>query len=103
MSICYTDDVNFSVYLDDESVRRLDAIGAKTGTSRNALIRRAIRDFLDRERPTWPAEVLNFQPDETFPPFESHRRELAAAVEDPFGAGDRRKAAGRGPRRRARG
>ena len=102
MSMCYTDDVNFSVYLDDESVRRLDAIGAKTGTSRNALIRGAIRDLLDRERPAWPAEVLSFESDAAFTPFESHRRELAAPVEDPFASGARRKAAGRMPRRRQR-
>ena len=103
MSTCYNEDVNFSVYLDDESVRRLDAIGTKTGTSRNALIRRAIRDLLDRERPMWPAEVLNFEPDPTFPPFESHRRELAPPVDDPFGRSDRPKRPRREKRKRARG
>lgn len=103
MSICYNADVNFSVYLDDESVRRLDAIGAKTGTSRNALIRRAIRDLLEDERPNWPPEVLNFEPDATFPPFESHRRDLAAPVDDPFGVVDRRKTARRAQRKRGRG
>jgi hypothetical protein len=103
MSTCYTDDVNFSVYLDDASVRRLDAICAKTGTSRNALIRRAIADLLDRERPSWPAEVLSFQPDATFPPFESHRRELARPVDDPFGGGDLRQTPRRARRKRTGG
>jgi hypothetical protein len=91
---CYIEAVNFSVYLDDESVRRLDEICAKTGTSRNALIRRAIRDLLDRDRSAWPEAVLSFEPDSTFPPFESHRRELSAPVDDPFG-----RATGRSPAR----
>ena len=93
METCYIDDVNFSVYLDDESVHRLDEICSKTGTSRNALIRLAIRDLLDRGRPTWPAEVLNFEPDPSFPPFESHRRELAAPSDDPLGRARGRQAA----------
>jgi len=99
MSTCYLFGVNFSVYLDDESVRRLDEVGAKTGTTRNALIRRAIRDLLERDRPSWPPEVLSFEPDTRFAPFESYRRELALPVDDPFGARVRRKAS----RKRARG
>jgi hypothetical protein len=101
MSTCYREGVNFSVYLDDETVGRLDALGAKTGTSRNALIRRAIRELLDRERPTWPPEVLTFEPDASFPPFESQRRDLVAPVDDPFGGAPRRKVAARTRRRRA--
>jgi Arc/MetJ-type ribon-helix-helix transcriptional regulator len=84
MRTCYIEAVNFSVYLDDESVRRLDAIGAKTRTSRNAVIRRAVRDLLAREQPGWPAAVATFEPDPAFPPFESRRRELIRPVDDPF-------------------
>jgi hypothetical protein len=101
MRTCYVYPVNFSVYLDDGSVARLDAMCAKTGTSRNALIRRAIRDLLDRDRPSWPEEVLTFEPDPTFPAFESHRRELASAVADPFSRQRKKPHAGRGKRTRS--
>jgi len=80
--------VNFNVYLDDESARRLDALAKKRKVARNALVREAVQAFLETGTATedrWPDEFLNMPADPTFPRFESHRAELLPPNEDPLG------------------
>ncbi len=98
--------MNFNVYLDDESARRLDALARRERVARNALIRRAVVFLLDASRRGWPKEVLAFRGEPAVQPFEAHRAELAPTADDPF-AGlpranatrTRRKAAPRGTSR----
>jgi metal-responsive CopG/Arc/MetJ family transcriptional regulator len=40
--------MNFNVYFEDELGAKLEAISRKSGQSRNALIREAVREFLHR-------------------------------------------------------
>jgi predicted transcriptional regulator len=78
--------MNFNVYVDDATGRKLARLARQRATTRNALIRQAVQDLVQRaEQPTgWPAEVLQWQGDPAFEAFESHRRELAPAAEDPL-------------------
>lgn len=83
-SICYTRTVNFNVYLDDDSAKRLDRIAESTRKPRNALIREAVQAWLAEQGRRWPKEVLEFPGDPSLEPFEMHRAELSALVGDPF-------------------
>ncbi len=66
--------MNFNLYLDDETGMALNRWAQVQGESRNALVRRAVREWLQRQQtPDWPAEVREFQGIVDWPPFESHR------------------------------
>ncbi len=98
--------MNFNVYLDDESVKRLDALARSERVARNALIRRAVVLLLDASHRGWPKEVVEFRGEPAVEPFEAHRTELAPTADDPFAelprsiaSRTRRKAAPRGARR----
>jgi predicted transcriptional regulator len=41
--------MNFSLHLSDDLVRQLNAMSKATGQSRNALIRKTIEEWLERE------------------------------------------------------
>jgi hypothetical protein len=81
--------VNFNLYLDDDSADRLNQLARKTGTPRNALVRQAVRTWLDRNAAVWPQEVLEFEAEPSLVPFEAHRAELVPARDDPFGSSHR--------------
>jgi hypothetical protein len=77
--------MHFNIYLDDETGEQLNAAAARAGESRNALIRRAVGEWLQRRgEPQWPDEVLGFQGISEMPPFEDARRELQPPVADPL-------------------
>ena len=77
--------MNFNVYLDDETGRALAALAKRRHTTRNALIRDAVRDWLARHgQRTWPNSVLEFTGDPEFEPFERRREELCPEADDPF-------------------
>jgi hypothetical protein len=66
--------VHFNIYLDDE-----------TGESRNALIRRAVAEWLKHHgTPQWPDEVLNFKGMADATAFEASRERLKPPVADPL-------------------
>ena len=95
--------MNFNLYLDDDSAERLNQLARKSGTPRNALVRQAVRTWLDRNAAVWPKEVLEFEAEPSLVPFEAHRAELAPASDDPFGSSQRlRPSRRRGPRRKDR-
>ena len=78
--------MNFSLHLNDEIVHRLNAAAQATGKSRNALIREAVEEWLERRaRGQWPEEVRGFQGVPEAVPFEQARAELLPPTE-PFGA-----------------
>ena len=84
--------MNFNLYLDRDSAARIGRAARRTGTPRNALVREAVRLWLDRQADAWPREVLEFAGDPSFVPFEAHRSELSPAQGDPFGRKARRRA-----------
>jgi hypothetical protein len=76
--------VTFSVYLDDELVEQFNRIAKESGKTRNALIREALKEWIDRQRHSqWPAEILNFKGVKGMPRFEEERK-LLKSPREPF-------------------
>lgn len=92
--------MNFKVSLDEDLARRLAARAKRTGARRNALVRQAVADLVDRTA-SWPDVVVAWKGDASVTPFESFRAELGDAKDDPpaLGGSLSRK---RTPRLRAR-
>jgi predicted transcriptional regulator len=77
--------VNFNIYLDDETGKRLTRLAQQCGKSRNALIREAVDAWLERsEHKGWPNEVEAFQGEADAPTFEAYREHLALPKDDPL-------------------
>lgn len=77
--------MHFNIYLDDDTGLRLGAAAEQGGETRNALIRRAVREWLNRQsQPMWPEAVLAHEGMADLPPFETGREELRAPAEDPL-------------------
>lgn len=77
--------MNFNIYLDDETGQLLNKVAKKSGKSRNALIRQAVREWLKRQgKPQWPEEVLAFKGMADMPLFETSRDRLRPPVADPL-------------------
>ena len=78
--------MNFSVHLNDELIERLNRTARESGRTRNALIREAVGEWLDRRRPTqWPASIMNFRGVRGMKRFEDGRKALKPP-RDPFNA-----------------
>ena len=77
--------MNFNVYLDDETGQQLNKVAKTSGESRNALVRRAVSEWLmQRGRPQWPAELIAFEGMADIPPFEASRDFLQPPAADPL-------------------
>lgn len=77
--------MHFNIYLDDTTGQQLNAMAQQTGQSRNALIRKAIGEWLAHQsQAQWPQAVANFKGMADAPPFEASRDKLAPPVEDPL-------------------
>lgn len=79
--------MNFNLYLDDQTAKELDQTAKKLGETRSGLIRKALREWLDKKAlgsPGWPSLVLEWQGVPDMPPFESYRGELLPPREDAF-------------------
>ena len=77
--------VHFNIYLDDETGEQLNHAAEQVGESRNALIRRAVAEWLKRHgAPQWPDEVLDFKGAADATPFEASRDRLRPPVADPL-------------------
>lgn len=100
-SSSYVEPVNFNVYLDDDLVRRLEALAKRKGSPRNAVIREAVSRWVNRAGVDWPELVLEWRGDPSTPRFEDARSELSAPSADPFVAEPPRKVRRR-PRTRPR-
>lgn len=84
---CYTElsAMNFNIYLDDETGQQLNRAAEQAGESRNALIRRAVSEWLNRHgKPQWPDEVLAFKGMADMPLFEAGRNGLTPPAADPL-------------------
>jgi predicted transcriptional regulator len=77
--------MHFNVYIDDATGQQLNQTAELVGESRNALIRKAVREWLERQgEPQWPAEVLGFEGMAVMPPFEANRSRLSPPLDDPL-------------------
>lgn len=77
--------MHFNIYLDDNLGERLIDATKASHKSRNALIREAIDLWLKtNDKSSWPKQILEFEGDDSFPAFESHRDDLKEVKEDPF-------------------
>lgn len=73
----------FSIHIDKETRRAIEALVRKSGRTRNALINEAVREFVrNRAAQEWPEDVRAWiaagpkRVDATMPPFEYYRGEL---------------------------
>jgi hypothetical protein len=77
--------MNFNIYLDDQTGRQLVIAAERIGETKNALIRKAVTEWLARyNQPAWPEAVLSFTGVDDMPPFESGRGNLDAPSVDPL-------------------
>jgi hypothetical protein len=79
--------MNFNLYLDDQTAKELDRTAKKLGETRSGLIRKALREWLDKKTlgsPGWPSLILEWQGVADMPAFESYRGELLPPREDTF-------------------
>jgi hypothetical protein len=81
--------VSFHVYVEPELQDKLDALCKKTGRKRNALVREALRDYVEKQAVSaWPPSFFDFKADQSFPRFESLRDDLAPDRDNIFGDDD---------------
>ena len=77
--------MNINIYVENKLGQLLRAQAKKMGVPRNALIREALHYwFIHHKAQAWPSSILNWHGDSTFPSFESHRKELKKAKDDPL-------------------
>ena len=77
--------MHFNIYIDDETGAKLKELALKRKETRNALVRRAIQEWVVKSSVSaWPSVILEFQGVSDFPPFESHRKDMNPPNEDPF-------------------
>jgi hypothetical protein len=78
--------MNFNIYLDSALGAALKRMAKRRKVTRNALIRKAVEDLLDKESQSrgWSEVVLDWQGASDFPAFESHRTALKDPVADPL-------------------
>jgi predicted transcriptional regulator len=79
--------VNFNVYLDTKIGAALKRLAKRRKLTRNALIRKAVEELLEKETNSqrWSEAVLQWQGVPEFAPFESHRAGLTEPSQDPLG------------------
>lgn len=77
--------MHFNIYLDEETGERLKEAARQAGENRNAVIRRAVQEWLARSgKPQWPQAVLSYTGDPDMPAFETGREHLGPAKADPL-------------------
>ena len=77
--------MHFNVYIDDETGQQLNRAAEQTGETRNALIRKAVSAWLQRQAPgQWPEAVLKHEGMPDMTPFESNRNQMKAPPDDPL-------------------
>lgn len=77
--------MHFNIYLDDTTGQQLNAMAQQVGESRNALIRKAVNEWLAHQsRPQWPEAVSSFKGMADVPLFEASRDRLEPPADDPL-------------------
>lgn len=76
--------MTFSIYLDEELTSKLNHAAKRSGQTRNALIRKALTEWLGQHRASkWPDAIVAYKGVRGAPRFEAHRKNLKAPRE-PF-------------------
>jgi predicted transcriptional regulator len=70
--------MHFNIYLDDDTAGRLQQEAQKSPLSRNAIIRQAIREWLENRTPQWSEAILTFEGDSDFQKFEQYRAHVSS-------------------------
>lgn len=77
--------MNISTYLPERLLGALNRLARERHVSRSAIIREAVEGHLARyQRGAWPDEVMSWQGDAEFPPFEAARDIDDLRARDPF-------------------
>lgn len=77
--------MNFNIYLDNETGQQLSLAAEQAGETRNAMIRKAVSEWLSRHtQPKWPEVVLDFKGMADMPIFEASRDRLKPPATDPL-------------------
>jgi hypothetical protein len=77
--------MNINIYVENKLGQQLKTEAKVKGITRNALIREALHYwFIHHKAHEWPSVILNYRGDPAFPAFESHRKALKKAKDDPF-------------------
>lgn len=77
--------MHFNIYLDDATGQQLNAVAKQVGETRNALIREAVKEWLNRHAcPQWPDAVMEFQGEPGLQPFEAARELMKPPADDPL-------------------
>jgi len=77
--------MNFNLYLDEKTAGELNRTAKTLGETRSGLIRKALREWLDKKTlgcPAWPPQILEWTGAPGMRPFESWRDELLPPRED---------------------
>ena len=71
--------------LYEKTGAKLDQLARKSGKARNAVIRQALSDWVERKGELrWPKEVVEFKGIKGSPRFESYRGKLRKPTGDPL-------------------
>lgn len=77
--------MHFNIYIDDKTGTQLNKLAKTLGETRNALIRKAIEEWVTQHlTPQWPEKILSFKGIKDFPPFENSRKKLKNPKDDPL-------------------
>lgn len=77
--------MHFNIYIDDQTGQKLNKFAKELGKNRNSLIREAIEAWITHHvSPQWPKDILRFEGEKNFPPFEKYRKQLKEPKEDPL-------------------
>jgi predicted transcriptional regulator len=77
--------MNFNIYLDEPTGKRLARAATRVRKSRKAVIREAVRGWLERvDTPAWPEVVMRYEGADAGESFESHRSRLRPPPNDPL-------------------
>jgi predicted transcriptional regulator len=76
--------MHFNIYLDKETAERLNHETEQSQLSRNAIIREAIKTWINNKTTQWPEAIMAYEGDAKLPAFESYRDEASNTREDPF-------------------
>lgn len=77
--------MSFHVYIEPDLESKLDTLCKKTGEKRNAIVRKALRAYVNSHLTAdWPEGLFDFKPDKSLPRFEATRSEFASDRDDVF-------------------
>jgi hypothetical protein len=71
--------MRINLHLDDQIAKELDLAAKELDEPRGALIRKALREWLNMKSlgcPAWPPVILEWKGAPEMPPFETYRDEL---------------------------